>query len=192
MNHKIDFNCLNPKCLFFMKVIYGIAFIAILWQFIIPRSGINYRTRIYEPVFGGLNNYDVVLKVNETYHLYLFNLNKRVTYESSDFKVATVNLNGSVRAWRPGITIIRVKCENKVLKCRVRVVDLSRDSIKISVGSKKRIYMKHVMFGVKYDSSDNNVATVNSFGVVKGVGKGTTKITASYKGKKFVCKVFVQ
>ena len=45
---------------------------------------------------------------------------------------------------------------------------------------------------IKWSSSNKKVATVNSKGKVKGIGKGTAKITATVGGKKYTCKVTVK
>ena len=45
---------------------------------------------------------------------------------------------------------------------------------------------------VKWSTSSKKIATVSKKGVVKGVKKGTATITATYKGKKYTCKVTVK
>lgn len=174
-----------------MKGIFFVALFALVGYLIVPKTIFFYRKPLFRPKLGGLNNYDVVLKVNETYHLYILGLNKRISYQSTDIKVATINLNGSIRAWRPGTTFINVRYDDKLLRCRVRVIDLNEDKIKLCVGDSKRIYVKKAFFGVKYQTSNSKVVKVNRLGKVKAVGKGTATITVTYRGKKLKCKVVV-
>ena len=57
------------------------------------------------------------------------------------------------------------------------------DSFKLKItGTSKR---------VKWSSSNKKVATVTSKGFVKGISKGSCKITATISGKKYTCKVTV-
>ena len=155
------------------------------------KSALYYRSPFYRPIIGGLNRYDLTLQVGDEYHLYIFGINRRVTFESTDIKVATVNLIGTVKAWRPGTSVIRVKSKGKLMRCRVRVVDLNQDSLSLKVGEKKRIYVKYAFLGVRYSSSDPAVASVSSTGKVKALKKGRAKITVRYRGKKMYCTVVV-
>ena len=175
-----------------MKFIFFVALAALVWYLIVPRSIFYFKKPIYIPILGGLNQYDVVLTADESYHLYVFGINKRVSFQSSDIKVATVNLLGTIRAWRPGTTIIKVKYDKKVLQCRVRVVALNKTSLKLTVGEKARLSVKQVWTGVSYSSSNSKVVTVSKHGRVKAVGKGTATLLAIYKGKKMTCKVTVK
>lgn len=174
-----------------MKIIFFVALGALLWYLVIPRTMFFFRKPAYLPILGGLNSYDIVLEVGETYHLYIFDINKRVSFQSSDIKVATVNLIGTVKAWRPGTTVIKVRYEKKELKCRVRVVKLSKEKLTLKVGQTKRLYVKYVAFGARFYSNNPGVVSVNRFGRVKAVGKGTAVITVSYRGKKMTCKIKV-
>ena len=184
-------NCENKLLSMAMKLIFWLALTALIFHLIIPKSIFYFRKSIYNPILGGLNQYDLVLTVDESYHLYVYGINKRVSFQSTDIKVATVNLIGTVRAWRPGTTIIRVKYDKKVLKCRVRVVKLNPKSMKLKIGEKKSLSVKNAFIGVKYRSSNSKVVTVSRYGRVKAIAKGTATITATYKGKKLICKVSV-
>lgn len=185
-------NCDNRPMSIIMKLIYWLTLAALIFYLIIPKTTFYFRKAIYNPILGGLNQYDVVLTVDENYHLYIYGINKRVSFQSSDIKVATVNLLGTVRAWRPGTSIIKVKYDKKVLKCRVKVIALNRKSITLEVGEKKRLSVRYVFTGVKYSSSNCKVVTVSRHGRVKAVATGTATITATYKGKKLTCKVIVK
>lgn len=185
-------DCESPMLQFFMKVIYYIALVALVYALILPRTIYFYRKPLFRPILGGLNRYDVVLSVGETYHLYVFGINKRVSFQTTDMKVATVNLLGTVRAWRPGNTIVKVSYDHKVLRCRVRVIALNKKSMTLHVGEHKRVYVKNVFIGARYHSSDASIATVNRYGVVNAKQKGSATITVTYKGKSLPCKIVVR
>lgn len=70
---------------------------------------------------------------------------------------------------------------------------LNKTSIEIKEGSTATITATYKERTVtpKYKSSDTNIATVDSSGIVKGIKKGNATITATYNGKKATAKVTV-
>ena len=62
----------------------------------------------------------------------------------------------------------------------------------IYVGDTFTLKVTETKSKIKWSSSNKKVATVNSKGKVKGIGKGTAKITATVGGKKYTCKVTVK
>jgi len=192
MNHIGEDIITNQKMMMrLMKLVMCFLIALSVFHILKIKTALYYRSPIYRPIYGGLNRYDLTLQVGNEYHLYIFGLNRRVAFSSTDIKVATVNLIGTVKAWRPGTTVIKAKSKGKTLRCRVRVVDLSSDSIELHVGESKRLYVKYALFGVHYSSSDNMVASVSSIGRVKAVRKGRAKITVSFRGKRMYCTVVV-
>lgn len=174
-----------------MKKILALFSICI-FVYILSRAHILYINPMRKLSVGGLNSYDVILTKNEKFHLYVIQINKRVSYESENIRIATVNLNGSIRAWQAGTTMIRVRYDHKVLRCRVKVIALNHESLKLKVGQKKYLRVQNTINGVKYQSSDKNVASVDRYGKIKAKKKGTAVITATYKKKKMTCKVTVR
>ncbi len=112
---------MKKRCNLLLNFLFYFLLLLLLYVLIYPHSSIGYRKPVIQPFAHRLNETDVTLRVGETFHLYLVGLNKRASYESSDFKVASVDLSGHVRAWRKGTAIIRVKNKNGTLKCRIRV-----------------------------------------------------------------------
>ena len=47
-------------------------------------------------------------------------------------------------------------------------------------------------YAIKWSSSDKNVVTVNKFGRIKGISKGTATISAKFEKKTYKCKVTVK
>lgn len=176
----------------FRTILIGII-ILILFRFIIPRTSIYYRFKFFRPVFGNyLNAYDVVLIKGESKRVYVKNFNVRVSYESTDFKVAHVNNFGKITAKRNGLCYIKVRVNGKVLKCRVRVISLNRTSVTLSVGSKRWLNVRGSILRERYFSSDNSVVKVTRFGKITAVSKGTATITVKAYGREMKCKVVVK
>lgn len=65
----------------------------------------------------------------EEFRLFVYGINKRVSYHSTNFRVAGVNFNGRVFAYQTGKAYIIAKVDNKELKCRVKVIDLNKKDL---------------------------------------------------------------
>lgn len=147
---------------------------------------------LFQSMRGRLNCYDVVLVEHETFHLSVFEINKRISFSSENMKIATVDLTGGIRAWRPGKTFVKVKYDKKEIKCRVRVIGLNHYKCSMNIGKTKRIRVKNAGFTwIRYQSSNPHVVSVNRFGKITAKKKGTAIITVSCRGKKMKCKVVV-
>lgn len=120
--------------------------------------------------------------------------NKKVTWSSSNTKVAKVDKNGVVTAVGTGKAVITVKTESGAKKAtctvtvkkKVQVTDISlnRSSKSLYKGStyqlKATVYPEKATFKeVKWSTSNKRVATVSSTGKVKATGKGSAVITCS-------------
>lgn len=131
---------------------------------------------------------------------------KRVTWTSSNTKVATVAADGTVKAIAAGNAVITAKAAIGGVegKCNVKViipttgVKLNKKSAKVAVGGK--ITLKATVSPqnasiktVKWKSSDKKIAKVKK-GVVTGVAAGKVTITATTKNgnKKASCTVTVK
>jgi uncharacterized protein YjdB len=138
-----------------------------------------------------LNKQDVYMLKGEEFRLFVFALNKRVSYSSTNFRVAGVNFNGRVHAHQTGKTFIIAKVDDKLLKCRVHVIDINREKIKLKVGDSFRLNITGSNAFVRWKSNDTRVATINMFGKVKAKKKGMTVVFAKIKGKVLKCTVYV-
>ena len=120
-----------------------------------------------------------------------------ITWKSSNTKIATVDIDGYVRAKRVGKCTITGKLENgPVIKWRITV---KKPAPRLNA---TMLYMyKHQYFNlkienkhggkVKFWSTNKKVATVTKKGKVKSKGYGKCYIKAKYKGKTYRCKVKV-
>ena len=175
-----------------ISIIYYITLFALLWYLIIPRTSLFFRNDIETPLSERLHVKDLVLVKGEVFKLYVVGINKRVSFSSTDFKVADVNIFGKVFAFRPGTTIIQAKHDDVIMKCRVRVIDLNKKKLTLKKGETYRLKVKGPKFIVRWKSTNKKVATVSRTGKVKGVSKGTAKIIAECSGKTLICEVNVK
>lgn len=134
---------------------------------------------------------------------------KKVTWTSSDKKIATVSKTGKVVAKKAGIVTITCKSTdgtNKFATCRIvvgtPVTSVALNKTKITIKRKKTYSLVPTVKplnatdkGVEWTSSNPKVATVSPSGVVTAVKKGKATITCKAKdgsGKKKTCKVTVK
>jgi uncharacterized protein YjdB len=172
--------------------IFYIALIALLWYLIIPHTLFYYNKTVVSPLWHRLNKRDVTLVAGETFKLRVMELNKRVSFRSTDIKVADVDLFGNVTAYRCGTTIIRARVDGKVLKCRVRVIRISKERLKLKAGKSSYLKIKGAVFGVSWESSDSSVVIINRYGKVTAVSVGNAMIIGKVDGKEVSCKVTVK
>ena len=165
-----------------------------------------------------MNVKSVTLSKNGMYKLRLYNTKKRQTivFSSDDEDVATVASTTAqpklavVTAVNPGKTYVRATISNsrgrvvRTLKVKVKVTPYA---VSVKFGQKK-IYLnenKNTKLNTiikpnisqeipLYESSDTDVATVNSRGVVTAVAVGETVITATLlsSGQSASCTVVVK
>ena len=152
-----------------------------------------------------LNKKSVSLNVGKTYTLKAKGTKGKITWTSSNKSVATVSSKGVVKAKKKGTAVITAKYGKKKLACKVTVkqpvksIKLNKTSATLKKG--KSLTLKATISPssansktVTWTSSNKEVATVTSKGVVKAVGNGTATITVKAKngsGKKATCKITV-
>lgn len=135
---------------------------------------------------------------------------KKVTYKTSNKKVATVSKKGVITAKKTGkatITVTSTKNKKKKAKVTVKVVagkvtkvTLNKKTASLQEGEKLKLKATVKTKGkkpnktVKWSTSNKNIATVSSKGEVTAKKAGTVKITAmSTDGtkKKATCTITV-
>lgn len=129
-----------------------------------------------------------------------FTSRQKVTYRSSNKKVATVSAKGVIKAKKSGTAKITVKSGSKkfivtvtVPKTKTTAITGVPESVSIKKGKTYTLKAKAVPKSSEekftYRSSNKKVATVSKSGKVKGVKKGTATITI--KSGKVSVKVTV-
>lgn len=124
----------------------------------------------------------------------------KVTWKSSDRKVATIDKNGKIKALKKGTTTITVRTTSgKTYKCNVKVVEVKATGIKATEKKNVAVTKKTIKKGqsykiriqltpknttdtLKWKSSNKKVVKVDSKGKITGLKKGTAVITATTSG----------
>lgn len=123
--------------------------------------------------------------------------NGTVKYKTSNKKVATVNADGVITGKKAGTATIKVTL-NKVTKTyqvtvKKQTLDLKKKNATVKVGKTVQIKASASPKGkITYQSSNDEIATVTSKGKVKGVKKGSAKITVTCNGVQKTFKVKVK
>ena len=121
-------------------------------------------------------------------------VNKKVNWQASDSKIATVDENGNITALGEGTATITATADgnDKVSsKVQVKVTNPNitiQNGEKASMleGSKMQLFTDTGVLDSKvtFKSSDENILKVDSNGLVTGVKEGTAKITATIEKYK--------
>ena len=128
-----------------------------------------------------------------------------VEWSTSNEKIATVE-NGSVTGVAGGDATITAVCGEESVSCTVTVLgDPYVSDLKLKLNkddftfgqSDPSVQMKVLLSGtseeyggtVTWASNNTSVATISGSGLVKWVGKGTTKVTATVDGQVLECIV---
>lgn len=129
-----------------------------------------------------------------TYTLNMKGNTQKVTWSSSNKKIATVNSKGTVTAIAKGTATIKATIGSKTYSCKVTVEApyFSTSSAFVNVAANIKMPLKETTKTITYTSSNSNIAKVDKYGTVYGVKPGTVKITATVSGKSFTCSVTVK
>lgn len=175
------------------KMVIIIIIALVIFDFVFEHSSIFFKKWYYPPFSLHLNEQDLYLAKGDEFKLRVIGINKWVdNYYSTDFKVAGVNFEGKITAYRTGNAMIVVKVDKKKLKCRVNVLDLNKKKLSLSVGETFRLKMEGAAGRTKYTSSNKAVATVNRKGEIRAKKRGRTIITVKARGLTFRCTVTVK
>ena len=127
------------------------------------------------------------------------NLAGTVTWKSSNNKVAVVDSKGVVTAKAAGTANITATLNGKTATYKVTVknaMSINKTAVTVYVGGTPASYTLKATSAiggtVKYATSNKNVATVSSKGVVTAKKAGTAVITATAGKAKITCKVTVK
>lgn len=154
-----------------------------------------------------LNKTKITLGKNEKFKLTAKVLpsnaaDQKITWKSSKKDVAKVSSSGQVIAKKVGVTLITASLSNGVKTiCKITVLDapksirLNKKKVTLKKGRTYRVTVKlptKTASNLIQYSSNNNVATVTSHGLIKAKKKGNAKITVkTFNNKKAVITVKV-
>lgn len=131
--------------------------------------------------------------------------NKILEWESSDESVATVDADGMVTAHSGGTTVITARATDgsnevsnsySVKVIPVESVALNKSALSLAIGASETLTATAKPdnpsgYRVGWGSSDEEIATVDTGGVVTAVAAGTATITATVDNKSASCDVTV-
>ena len=128
---------------------------------------------------------------------------EKVTYKTSDKKVATVTAKGKITAKASGRAVITVKAGRKTVKVTVTVPKVQPTKItgvptkrNLKVGKSLTLKPKLLPAGaeatIKYSTSSKKIATVTAKGKITAKKKGTAVITVTAGKVKVQCKITVK
>ena len=116
-------------------------------------------------------------------------------FTTSNKKIATVSKNGKVVGKRKGrATITAIDNNGKKYTCKVTVEDPSLNKKKVTLQENQnyRLKLNGNTQKITWSSSDENIASVNSKGLVTAHSEGMAVITASVGNKNFKCRIIVE
>ncbi len=154
------------------------------------RSGITYNqgtiTNSSNATNISLNTNSYTMNAGDTYQLRATvtgqGTNKVINWSSSNTSVATVNLSGVVTAKKAGNVTITATVDGKKASANIVVkesyFDVDTSRITLYIGDTEKIYYDTNLSGrVSWSTSNSNIATVSSNGVITGKSNGSVTIT---------------
>ena len=148
-------------------------------------------------------------QLSVTYNPTSSNVNTGITWSSNNTGVATVDDKGLVTAKANGSVTITARTENgKTATCAIKVqtspigITLNKDKATVDLSSSTKTVQlsvtaynpttSNVNTGITWSSSNPNIASVSTSGLVTAKAKGTAVITATTtNGKKATCTITV-
>lgn len=137
----------------------------------------------------------ITLSVGETSKLKVNGTDQKITWKSSNKKIATVDKNGKVTGKKAGSVKITATVLNKKYSCTVTVkakqCKLNAKELDLQVDQLGFLELQGAKGNVTWKSSNPSIVKVSN-GVVLAVKNGKAKITATYQKKKYTCNVTVK
>lgn len=177
-----------------MKVFKRLLFVIVVMSlFILPTANFEAATKVK------LNKTKATIEVGKSLTVKINGTKSKVTWTSTNKKVATVSNKGKVVAKKTGTAKIKAKVDGKTYTCTIKVKapeleEIVNEGLDIGliVGEKERLFYECLPPGAKmrdkiWESSDEDVAYVDEKGYVHGVSVGSTTITLS-DGEGFSCE----
>lgn len=141
-----------------------------------------------------LSSTKVSLYLKETQKLKVYGGSGKITWTSSNKKVAKVDKNGKITALKKGTCYIYAKRNGVKLKCKVTVKNptLSKKNLVTYQNVETTLHMYGGSGKIKWKSSNPKVATVNKSGKITAKKTGTCTISAKRNGITLKCKITVR
>lgn len=178
------------------KIISIISFVAVLFFAAVILSSCSKEGAVLT-----ISDETIYVEVGETYRVEISAASgARISWESANPMIATVNYDGVVTGICEGETEILATSDGSAASCRVIVsaagakeIELNHEALSMVTGETERLKASVSPDGVipDWSSSDEAIATVSQDGIVTAVAEGTAEIIASVGDESASCKVTV-
>ena len=123
--------------------------------------------------------------------------NLKVSWNSTNEEIATVDENGVVTALKSGLTQVWAENEDGSFRefINVKVIEADEEfrlALDLNVDQSQRLYLNDDYDNIKWTSMDESVATISELGEVTAVSEGLTIVTAEYEDEIRVIYVRVR
>ena len=117
-----------------------------------------------------------------------------VMWKTSNARIATVNSKGVVEGKGAGKAVITAVHAGREYKCVVNVIvpKLNATKLTLGVGKYGKLELKGATETVKWKTGNSKIVVVNRKGLILGMKKGSTVISATHAGKVYKCAVTVK
>ena len=124
----------------------------------------------------------------------MFSTKGKITYKSSNKKVAKISSAGKITALKKGTTTITAtqKGVSRKFKLTVKKPKLNAAKKTLKKGKKFTLKITGKVGKAKFSTSNKKVATVSKKGVIKANKKGSAVISVKTNGLTLKCKVKVK
>lgn len=142
-----------------------------------------------------ISNKIYTLPIGTTKKLTISGTKSKVTWTSSNTKIAKISSWGTITPIAAGKATITATVAGKKLTCALTVTEplkLSKTSYSLVTGKTYKLVVTGTTNKVTWTSGNTGVATVSSYGTITAKSAGTAVITASVDGKKLTCTVTVK
>lgn len=137
-----------------------------------------------------LNYTKTTLTVGKSRKLKISGTTKKVTWKTSNKKIATVTASGLVSAKKKGRTTISAKVGQSTYKCKVTVKNpnpyITPSSAQLNIGGKKNFNLAYNSKKVTWSVSKKSIASINKkTGVLTAKKAGSLYVYAKAGGKRY-------
>jgi Bacterial surface proteins containing Ig-like domains len=155
------------------------------------------KTNVAEAATIKLNKSKIAITVGEKYQLAFQGNKSKVNWMTGNKSIAIVSSDGVVTGIKPGLTIIQARIDNKTYRCTVTVLNptLKKSNFRVGIGENFQLTVKNLPMGVdqknvKYKSLNEDIAVVNTEGMVTTVSGGFVNIEVTFGAYSLRCEVW--
>lgn len=142
-----------------------------------------------------ISNKSIVMEVGGWWgyitDLHLLHAPGKITWTTSNKKIATVSSSGTVRAKGAGSAVITASVDGIKITCKVKVLKINAKKFTLHVGKSKKLSIYGTTSKITWSSNYKAAATVSSNGTVTAVSPGTATIFGEVDGRTVEADVTV-